>query len=95
MGEYISVEVILTSEGEQEIEKLLVLRGTVIMDAILQSNIYKKHSELHSKNFSFGVFGKERDADYLLSPNDRIEIYRELVQDPKERRKKIIDTNKD
>ncbi len=91
MGEYISIELILILDGEQEFEeKLLVPRGTVIMDAILQSGIYKNHPELHTNTFNFGVYGKERDADYLLSPNDRIEIYRELAQDPKERRKKLI-----
>lgn len=88
--EFISIELVLALAEEQETEKLLVPKGTTIFDAIKSSKIYAKHTELHTDDFSFGVYGKERAADYLLSPNDRIEIYRDLLQDPKTRRKNIV-----
>jgi putative ubiquitin-RnfH superfamily antitoxin RatB of RatAB toxin-antitoxin module len=36
----------------------------------------------------FGVFGKQAKLDAPLSAGDRVEIYRPLIADPKEQRKK-------
>ena len=90
MAEYISVEVIYALRNLQEVEKLLVPFGTTILDAILQSKTYEKYEELHNQKLSFGVFSKERDEDYILIANDRIEIYRVLEQDPKTRRENLV-----
>lgn len=37
-----------------------------------------------------GVFGHKRPLSYRLRPNDRIEIYRSLLVDPKEARRRRI-----
>ena len=93
MAEFISVEIVYALKDVQEVEKILVEYGTTILEAILQSKIYEKHTQLHTRDFSFGIFSKERDSDYILVANDRIEIYRPLRQDPKSRREKIIKKN--
>jgi putative ubiquitin-RnfH superfamily antitoxin RatB of RatAB toxin-antitoxin module len=38
-----------------------------------------------------GVFSQEKDKDYVLKDNDRVEFYKPLLQDPKQLRlKKLI-----
>ncbi|MFC2506885.1 MAG: RnfH family protein, partial [Kingella sp. (in: b-proteobacteria)] len=41
-----------------------------------------------------GIFGKAVKDDYILRENDRIEIYRPLVADPKEARRKRVSNKK-
>ena len=41
------------------------------------------------KHFDIGVFGKVKNLDYIIKPNDRLEIYAKIIADPKIRRKKI------
>lgn len=37
--------------------------------------------------FTVGIFGEIVPADHLIEKNDRLEIYRELIIDPKEARR--------
>ena len=65
-------------------------------ELLQQSDIRELLDSLDSKYF-IGVNGELLDGKYLpkpeqyrLSPNDRVEILRDLFQDPKERRKKNV-----
>lgn len=67
--------------------KLLLDAGSTIQEALIQSGLLKTHPEIAS--LPTGIFGKLKPLDTLLKPGDRIEIYRPLVIDPMERRRKI------
>lgn len=73
------VQVILAVEGESGLDA----RG-----AIERSGILKRFPEIDLAVNKIGVFGKIARPDRVLASGDRVEIYRSLIADPKESRKK-------
>ena len=57
-------------------------------DAVRQSAIRQYFSDIDPETCDLGVFGKPIAEDYKLVDGDRIEIYRPLIADPKEVRRK-------
>ena len=72
-------QVILRVEAEQEL---------TAMEAIKTSGILDSFPELDEGNLKLGIFGKVTKPDAVLQQGDRVEIYRPLIADPKEARKK-------
>ncbi len=87
--EKILVEVAYALPHEQVLLPLEVDPGTTVREAIEQSGILEKHPEIElmTRN-KVGIFGKLTKLDQVLRPKDRIEIYRPLIADPKEVRKR-------
>jgi len=65
-----------------------VAPGTTLAEAIEQSGINKHFPEIDLETVRVGVWGKIARPDAKLQPGDRVEIYRPLIADPKEARKK-------
>jgi putative ubiquitin-RnfH superfamily antitoxin RatB of RatAB toxin-antitoxin module len=86
--ERISVEVAFAREDEQAIFPLEGSAGLTARDAIERSGILKRFPEIDLAVNKIGVFGKFAKLDQVLGPGDRVEIYRPLIADPKEARKK-------
>ena len=53
-----------------------------------KKTILKKFPEIDLSNSKLGIFGKIAKPDTLLRDRDRVEIYRPLIADPKESRRK-------
>ncbi|WP_101759811.1 RnfH family protein [Oceanicoccus sp. KOV_DT_Chl] len=85
----IKVEVCYALPNKQQIIALEVAEGTTVFDAAEQSGIVKQFPELDLATAKMGVFGKAvaNPKKEVLSANDRVEIYRPLIADPKEVRK--------
>jgi putative ubiquitin-RnfH superfamily antitoxin RatB of RatAB toxin-antitoxin module len=49
--------------------------------------LLQKHPEIDLARNKIGIFGKLSKADAVLRDQDRVEIYRPLIADPKEVRK--------
>ena len=91
--EHIAVTVVY-AQVDTYFEKVLrVPLGTIVGEAITLSEIYLKYSEISSTN-RIGIYGTEVDKDHVLADGDRIEIYRNLIADPKEVRRKRTITRK-
>jgi hypothetical protein len=84
----IGVEVAYAREKEQAILAVEVGKGLTVRDAIERSEILKRFPEIDLMINKVGVFGKVVKLDQVLMPGDRVEIYRPLIADPKEARKK-------
>jgi hypothetical protein len=56
--------------------------------AIEASGILGRFPEIDLGTNKIGIFGKAAKLDAVLSEGDRVEIYRPLIADPKEARKK-------
>ena len=56
--------------------------------AIEASGILERFPEIDLSTNKIGIFGKAAKLDALLVEGDRVEIYRPLIADPKEARKK-------
>ena len=88
MPDEILVEVAYAMPEEQVIISIEVPKKINIKQAIEKSGIQKKFPEIDLSKNKVGIFGKQTTLDHLLSDRDRIEIYRPLILDPKEMRRK-------
>ena len=84
----INVEVIYALPTEQHLIAVKVPNDTEIRDAILQSKILEEYPDLQLDKLDVGIFGKKARLNQKVRERDRIEIYRPLIADPKEVRKR-------
>ena len=94
MNDMIDIEVIYALPGEQILLKRSVPSGTTVADAIQSSGMLDKCPEIDLAANKLGIFGKLTKADAVLRDKDRIEIYRPLIADPKEVRRKRAEEGK-
>lgn len=88
MIESINVEVAFALPEKQVIRAVNVDAGTTIGAAIVQSGIMMDFPDLELEDAKVGIFGKAAVMTTVLSDGDRVEIYRPLIADPKEVRRK-------
>lgn len=84
----LQIEVIYALPKEQKLYCLAVEQGTTIEQAIKLSGILNDYPEIDLAENKVGLFSKVSKLSDPLNNFDRIEIYRPLVIDPKEARKK-------
>lgn len=84
----IPVEVAYALPEKQEIVMLEVSPGTTAREAVLESGLTKHFPGLDLAAAKLGIFGKSIKDKQVLRAGDRVEIYRELIADPKEVRKR-------
>lgn len=87
-SEKVFIELVYALPEEQEIFSLDVDQGTTVEQAVKLSGILDKYSEIDLAKNKLGIFGKVAKPDEVLRDKDRIEIYRPLIADPKESRRK-------
>lgn len=92
--EKIYVELVYALPDEQILLKSEVPKGTTIAEAVKLSGILAKFPEIDLGKNKFGIFGKLSKADTVLREKDRVEIYRPLIADPKEIRRKRAEEGK-
>jgi putative ubiquitin-RnfH superfamily antitoxin RatB of RatAB toxin-antitoxin module len=81
------VEVVYALPDRQVLLALDVEPGTTVCEAIEQSGI-TQHFPALTAGGGLGIFGKRVKRDAVLKDGDRIEIYRPLVADPKDTRRR-------
>ncbi len=82
------VEVAYALPEKQEIVMLEVRPGTTAREAVLQSGLERHFPGLDLAGSKLGIFGKAIKDSQALRAGDRVEIYRALIADPKEVRKR-------
>jgi putative ubiquitin-RnfH superfamily antitoxin RatB of RatAB toxin-antitoxin module len=85
--ERLRVEVVFATPDEQVLLELEVEPGTTVEQAIAQSGILGRSTQLDVSKLPVGIFGKRARRDALLRDGDRVEIYRPLVADPQTARR--------
>lgn len=84
MHSQIHVSLVYSLQPRQFEELFLhVELGTTIAQAVQSSGITHCMDAPMLQSLSLGVWGKKVSSDYVLQPNDRIELYRPLAVDPK------------
>ena len=84
----IHIEVAYALPQEQQILSLNVDSGTTVAQAIELSGILEQYPDIDLGKNKVGIFGKLAKLDKALQEGDRVEIYRKLIADPKEVRRK-------
>lgn len=92
--ETIEVELVYALPHEQTLLKFTVPAGTKVAEAVQQSGILTKYPNIDLTKNRIGIFGKLTKPDTILREHDRIEIYRPLIADPKEVRRKRAEAGK-
>lgn len=87
MSEVLNVEVVYALPNKQEIIARKLPAGTTVRQAIEASGLLVKYPEIDLAKNKLGVFAKLTKPDAVLRDQDRVEIYRPLIADPKEVRK--------
>lgn len=90
MNELIEIEIVYALPDNQILELLRVPYGTTVEQAIKLSGICKKFPEIQPDNKNLGIYGKLVKPETILRNYDRVEIYRPVIIDPKEKRRKRI-----
>jgi len=95
VAETINVEVVYALPERQELIHLRLHEGATVQQAIESSGLLQKYPDLDpGKTNKIGVFAKLTKLDAELRDRDRVEIYRPLIADPKEVRRKRAEEGK-
>ena len=86
--QHIQVEVAYAKEAEQALLAVEGNKGLTVQEAIERSGIMRRFPEIDLGVNKVGIFGKLTKLTQGLENGDRVEIYRPLIADPKEQRKK-------
>lgn len=88
------VEVAYAKPDEQVILSVSVSEGTTALQAVEKSGIVNRFPEIDLSRVKLGIFGKLSKTDTVVREHDRVEIYRPLIADPKEVRRKRAEEGK-
>ena len=91
MANKLRIQVCYANANLQVLRELEVDEGTTIEQAIVQSGILTDIPGIDLAQQPVGLFGKKHPPGTGLREHDRIEIYRPLVADPKESRRRRAD----
>lgn len=84
----INVEVVYGTPEKQKILSVSVAQGLTVADVIAQSDIRKYFPEIDLDTQAVGIWNKTCKLTDIPRQGDRIEIYRPLIADPKEIRRR-------
>ena len=100
-SETIIVEVAYALPNRQKIIELSVSPGTTAFEAVEKSAIINDFPEIDLGSAKLGIFGQalgtkglKPSKEHVLQAGDRVEIYRPLISDPKEVRKRRAERQK-
>lgn len=85
-----AVEVVYALPGRQTVERVRLAPGMTAVDAVDASGILAAHPDLRDRSLDLGIFGRPVPPTELLHDGDRVEIYRPLVADPREARRRLV-----
>lgn len=89
----IHIELVFVPANQKILHLQLTLPvGSTIADAIDKSGVLQSHPEIN--HLAIGIFGKLVPLTHVVKSGDRIEIYRSLSIDPKEKRRQRAKTVK-
>ena len=82
------VEVVYALPQNQELVRLELPAGSSLQQALDASGLLQTHPEIDLSKNKLGIYGKLARLETALRDRDRIEVYRPLIADPKETRKR-------
>jgi len=84
----IQVQVCYAGPDRRLMHYVMVPPGTTVQSAIALSGVLREVPEIDLATCRVGVYGKLKTLDTMLREHDRVEIYRPLIADPKEARRR-------
>jgi putative ubiquitin-RnfH superfamily antitoxin RatB of RatAB toxin-antitoxin module len=84
----VTIEVVYGVPHKQKILTLILAEGSTVEQAILASGVIDLFPEIDLKVNKVGIWNKAVKLSQVLNDLDRIEVYRPLIADPKDVRKR-------
>ena len=91
----LNIEVTYALPEKQFLLSVKVKEGATIEEAILASGILALRDDIDLKKNKIGIYSRPAKLTDLVQDGDRVEIYRPLIADPKELRRKRAEKSKD
>ena len=85
----LDIEVVYGLSHQQKLYRLQCPKGTTARQAVQQSPLAQDFPDA-DLNAPVGIFGKVVADDTVLHQHDRVEVYRPLLADPKDARRKRV-----
>ncbi|MBP7664809.1 MAG: RnfH family protein [Shewanella sp.] len=89
------VDVVYALPTQQKVISVNVNPGTSAIEVVRLSNIVSFFPEIDLETVKLGVFSNVVKHDQVILPGQRVEIYRSLIADPKDVRRRRADKAKD
>lgn len=90
----IHVELVYALPDQQPLLRVQLAEGASVEDAIRASGILETFPDIDLSRNKVGIFSKLVKLDEKVRDKDRVEIYRPLIADPKEVRRKRAEEGK-
>lgn len=91
----IKVEIVYALPQTATCLSIDVAEGTSVEQAVLQSGLLEKCPEIDANKLSLGIWNRTVKNHQVLKDGDRIEVYRPLIADPKDARRRRADKAKE
>lgn len=88
MDEDVQVTVCYATACQEFLRPMTVAPGTTIGQAIEMSGVLEAFPDINLMTQPVGIYAKKKTLDTVLRECDRVEIYRPLVADPKDSRRR-------
>jgi putative ubiquitin-RnfH superfamily antitoxin RatB of RatAB toxin-antitoxin module len=83
----LDIEVLYAKPDRQFLIALQMPPGSTVKEAVEASGLLTQCPEIGEQALTLGIFGQVRLPNCVLKTGDRVEIYRPLINDPKEARR--------
>lgn len=94
VSEQFTVEIVFAYPEKAFVKKLTLNSPITVQNAIMQSGVLEKFTEIDLRENKIGIFSRPVKLTDMVENGDRIEIYRPLIADPKEMRRKKAEAQK-
>lgn len=84
----LEIEVVYALPAGEDAVTLRLPAGATAGDAVRASGVLERHPEIDLDGQKIGIYGRVVAAQTLLRSGDRVEIYRPLLLEPKEARRR-------
>ncbi|MDY7537281.1 RnfH family protein [Undibacterium sp. RTI2.1] len=84
----IVVQVCYCDQKEITLLNICVSEESTLLDAFKKSRICELRQDVNLAKCKIGIFGKLKSENTILRAGDRVEIYRPLLADPMEARRR-------
>jgi hypothetical protein len=88
MADALHIQVCYATDQREFLRAMQVEPGTTIGQAIERSGVLEEFPDINLTTAPVGIYAKKKTLDTVLRERDRIEIYRPLVADPKDSRRR-------
>jgi uncharacterized protein len=84
----LEIEVVYALPAGEDAVTLRLPAGATALDAVRASGVLERHPEIDLEGQKIGIHGRVVAAQAPLRNGDRVEIYRPLLLEPKEARRR-------